>query len=281
MAKQITFDRQAREAMLQGIDKFARAVKSTLGPRGRYAVVDRGFGAPSVTKDGATVAQDVELSDPVENIAARLLLEAAKKTADDAGDGSTTSTVLAEAIFRRGMRNILAGANPVSVQRGVLAATERVLHVLEEMSTPVRGGAKIAGIAATAANNSPEVGQVIADAIDRVGHDGIITIEEGKGTDTAVEIVTGMQFDRGYLSQYFVNDEAGARAVLDKPYVLILEEKVSNLGQILPILEKVLQKKRSLLVIAEDVEGEALSTLVVNTQRKTLKCVAVKAPGYG
>ena len=280
MAKNITFDRDVRNSLLAGVDKFARAVKSTLGPRGRYAVVDRGFGAPKVTKDGASVADEVEFTDAVENVAARLMREAAKRTADEAGDGSTTSTVLAEAIFARGTRNIVAGANPLMLQRGIMDASEKVIEELEGLAVKVKDN-QIESVATTAGNNNPEVGKTLAKAIREVGRDGVITIEEGKSIETTVDIVEGMQFDRGYLSQYFVTDEANARTVLREPLILILEEKVSNLSQILPVLEKALERKKPLLIIAEDIEGEALSTLVVNQQRGVLKCAAVKAPGYG
>ncbi len=281
MAKRITFDREAREALMVGVSKFARAVKSTLGPRGRYAIVDRGFGSPRVTKDGATVAQDVELRHPVQNLAVRLMQEAAKKTADQAGDGSTTSTVLAEAIFLRGMRNIAAGANPILLQRGVSVAAQEAVEALKKQAVEVSGLERIAAIAATAANNSPEVGKIIAEALDRVGHDGIVSIEEGKSIETTLEVVEGMQFDRGYLSQYFVTNDATAKVILKEPLILIMEEKISNLSQILPLLEKVAQKRKPLLIIAEDIDGEALATLVVNRQRGVLTCAAVKAPGYG
>ncbi|MCI0651012.1 MAG: chaperonin GroEL [Planctomycetes bacterium] len=281
MAKKVTFEKEARDALAQGVAKFARAVKSTLGPRGRTAIVDRGFGSPRVTKDGASVAEDVSLRDPIENVAVRLMQQAAKKTADQAGDGSTTATVLAEAIFSRSMRNVAAGANPLILQRGLHAATQRAIAALETLKTPVKGDAQIAGIAATAANNNAQVGKIIADAIARVGRDGIITIEEGKSFETTVEVVEGMQFDRGYLSQYFVTDEDNAKAILKDPYILVLEEKISNVNQILPILERVLATKKALLIIAEDIDGEALSMLVVNKIRGVLPCAAAKAPGYG
>ncbi|MFQ5653498.1 MAG: chaperonin GroEL [Planctomycetota bacterium] len=281
MAKKITFDVETREALLGGVAKFAQAVKTTLGPRGRYAVVDRGWGAPKVTKDGASVAEDVDLCDPVENVAARLMRQAATKTSDEAGDGSTTSTVLAEAIFNVGMRTILAGSNPIQVQRGLQSAMRRVVRSLEGMSIPIKGREQIASIASIAANNEPSVGRIIADALKRVGRDGVITIEEGQSLDTTVDVVEGLNFDRGYLSQYFVTDEDSARVILDSPYILILEEKITNLVQILPIMEVVLEKKKPLLIIAEDIEGEALSTLVVNKMRGILPCAAVKAPGYG
>ncbi|MEM7166428.1 MAG: chaperonin GroEL [Planctomycetota bacterium] len=281
MPKQITFDKEAQEGFMEGVDKFARAVKSTLGPRGRYAVIERGFGAPQLTKDGASVAEDVELADPVQNVAGSLLRSVADKTASSAGDGSTTATVLAEAIFRRGIRNVVAGANPILVQRGLQAATRRVLAHLEDLTVPIHGNAKIANVAALAANNNKEIGKLIADAMAKVGEDGVISIEEGKGVDTKVEVVEGMEFDRGYLSQYFVTDDVTARVELDNPYILIMEEKISNLAQILPVLEKVAGSKRPLFIIAEDIEGEALSTLVVNQQRGVLRCAACKAPGYG
>ncbi|MEE8142194.1 MAG: chaperonin GroEL, partial [Planctomycetota bacterium] len=278
--KEITFDEEARRALLQGVKKFARAVKTTLGPRGRYAIIDRGWGAPKLTKDGASVAEEVELSNPVEDMAARLMRETATKTSGDAGDGSTTSTVLAEAIFTRAMRSVLAGANPLLVQRGLSKATQRVVKALDEMSIEVEGS-QIPYIAAIAANNDRAIGKTIAEAMRGVGQDGMISITEGKGMDTVVEMVKGMQFDRGYLSQYFVTDDASAKVILENPYILILEDKVSNLAQILPIMEKVLQKHAPLLIVADDIEGEALSTLVVNMMRNVMKCAACKAPGYG
>lgn len=281
MPKQITFDKEAQEGFMDGVEKFARAVKSTLGPRGRYAVIERGFGAPQMTKDGASVAEDIELSDPVENLAGRLLRTVATKTASSAGDGSTTATVLAEAIFRRGIRNVVAGANPILLQRGLQAAMKRVLVHLEDLTVPIHGNAKIANVAALASNNNKEIGKLIADAMAKVGEDGVITIEEGKGVETTVEVVEGMEFDRGYLSQYFVTSETSARVELDNPYILIMEEKITNLAQILPVLEKVAASNRPLFIIAEDIEGEALSTLVVNQQRGALKVAACKAPGYG
>ncbi|MGE3166023.1 MAG: chaperonin GroEL [Planctomycetota bacterium] len=281
MAKQITFEQDAREALAEGVAKFARAVKSTLGPRGRYAVVDRGFGSPKVTKDGATVADEMEFSNPIQNVAARLMRQAASRTADKAGDGSTTSTVLAEGVFLGAARCVAAGANPILVQRGLQSALTRAVEHLRQLSMPVTGNAQIQRVAAIASNNSKEVGKIIADAMAKVGNDGVIAIEEGKSVETTVDVVEGMQFDRGYLSQYFVTHEDEAKVVLQDPYILLMEEKISNLGQILPILEKVVATKKPLLIIAEDIEGEALSTLVVNKQRGTLVSAACKAPGYG
>ncbi len=280
MAKQITFDDAAREALLAGVRKFARAVKSTLGPRGRYAVIDRGWGAPKLTKDGATVGDEVELGDPVQNIAARMMREAADKTAKEAGDGSTTATVLAEAIFRNGLRNVVAGANPILIQRGIAAAATRVIDRLHEMAFEVEGD-ELVHVATIAANNDAVIGKQIAKALSAVGEDGVISIQEGKSLETTLDVVEGLHFDRGYLSQYFITDAEASKAVIEDPYILILEEKISNLSQIIPVMEAVLQKKKPLLFIAEDIDGEALSTLVVNNMRGVLRCAAVKAPGYG
>jgi len=280
MAKQITFDDGAREALLAGVTKFARAVKATLGPRGRYAIIDRGWGAPKVTKDGASVGDEIELSNKIENLAARMMREAADKTAKEAGDGSTTATVLAESIFRRGLRTVVAGSNPILVQRGIAAAAGRVIDRLGDMAIPV-DGPELESVASIAANNDAAIGKLIAEAIERVGRDGVISIQEGKSIDTTLDVVEGLHFDRGYLSQYFVTDPSSSKVVLADPYVLILEEKVSSLGQLIPVMEAVLKKKKPLLIIAEDIEGEALSTLVVNHARGVLPCAAVKAPGYG
>ncbi len=281
MAKNITFEDDARRALTSGVSKFARAVKTTLGPRGRNAIIDRGWGGPKVTKDGAIVGEEVDLIDPVENIGARMMREAAAKTSREAGDGSTTATVLAEAIFMRGMRNVTSGVNPLLLQRGLMAACQKVSDHLVKMAVPLEDSEWIADVATIAANNDRNIGRMIADALDKVGPDGVVSIEEGKSVDTSMKIVEGLHFDRGYLSQYFVTDEDNARVVLKDPYVLILEEKVSSISQILPVLEKVLKKRGSLLIIAEDIEGEALSTLVVNRMRGVMECAAVKAPGYG
>ena len=280
MAKNITFDDGARESLLAGVTKFARAVKTTLGPRGRVAIIDRGWGAPKITKDGATVGDDVELENRVENIAARMMREAADKTAKEAGDGSTTATVLAEAIFRAGLRNVVAGANPILIQRGIHAAAERVSEALQNEAVELEGD-DITHVATIASNNDATIGKMISKAIGKVGNDGVISIQEGKSLETTMEIVEGLHFDRGYLSQYFVTDEKASTVTLDDPYILIFEEKITNLSQILPVMEAVLKKKKPLLIIAEDIEGEALSTLVVNNMRGVIRCAAAKAPGYG
>jgi len=280
MAKNITFEDGARESLLAGVTKFARAVKTTLGPRGRVAIIDRGWGAPKITKDGATVGDDVELENPVENVAARMMREAADKTAKEAGDGSTTATVLAEAIFRAGLRNVVAGANPILIQRGITAGAERVIEALRAEAVEVEGE-DIAHVATIASNNDAAIGKLIAKAIAKVGNDGVISIQEGKSLDTSMDVVEGLHFDRGYLSQYFVTDEKASTVTLEDPYILIFEDKITNLSQILPVMEAVLKKKKPLLIIAEDIEGEALSTLVVNNMRGVLRCAAAKAPGYG
>jgi len=280
MAKNITFEDGARESLLAGVTKFARAVKTTLGPRGRVAIIDRGWGAPKITKDGATVGDDVELENPVENVAARMMREAADKTAKEAGDGSTTATVLAEAIFRAGLRNVVAGANPILIQRGITAGAERVIEALRAEAVEVEGE-DIAHVATIASNNDAAIGKLIAKAIAKVGNDGVISIQEGKSLDTSMDVVEGLHFDRGYLSQYFVTDETASTVTLEDPYILIFEDKITNLSQILPVMEAVLKKKKPLLIIAEDIEGEALSTLVVNNMRGVLRCAAAKAPGYG
>jgi len=280
MAKQLAFEDVARDSLRVGVEKLARAVKSTLGPRGHTALLDKGWGSPKATRDGASVAEEVELTDRFENLGARLVREAATKTHDDAGDGTTTSTVLAEAIFTEGLRMVVAGHAAVHVVRGIQKGTEAVLKRLEKMSRPIQD-AEIARIATIAANQDEEVGKTIADAIHKVGKDGVITIEEGKGLETSVEIVQGMQFDRGFLSPYFVTDEEAMVCELEYPYVLIHEEKISAARDLVPLLEKVAAAKGSLLVIAEEVEGEALATLVVNKMRGILPCVAVKAPAYG
>ncbi|MHC4935690.1 MAG: chaperonin GroEL, partial [Planctomycetota bacterium] len=271
MAKNITFEDGARESLLAGVTKFARAVKTTLGPRGRVAIIDRGWGAPKITKDGATVGDEVELENPVENVAARMMREAADKTAKEAGDGSTTATVLAEAIFRAGLRNVVAGANPILIQRGITAGAERVIEALRAEAVEVEGE-DIAHVATIASNNDAAIGKLIAKAIAKVGNDGVISIQEGKSLDTSMDVVEGLHFDRGYLSQYFVTEEKASTVTLEDPYILIFEDKITNLSQILPVMEAVLKKKKPLLIIAEDIEGEALSTLVVNNMRGVLRC---------
>ncbi len=280
-AKQLAFKEEAREALLSGVTKLARAVKTTLGPRGRHAILDKGYGSPTVTKDGVTVAEEIELKDPYENMGARLVREVASKTSDVAGDGTTTATVLAEAIFKEGLRNIAAGADPMALNRGMHKAVGRVVEKLKEMSKKIKDQQEIARVGTISANNDTEVGKMIADAMEKVGKDGVITVEEGRRPITEVEVVEGMQFDRGYLSPHFVTDAENMRVELESPYILIYEDKLSNVKSLLPLLEKIAKSGRPLHIIAEDVEGETLATLVVNKLRGTLSCCAVKAPGYG
>jgi chaperonin GroEL len=280
-AKELEFDTEARARLKKGVDKLARAVKVTLGPRGRNVVLDRKFGSPTVTKDGVTVAKEVELEDPIENMGAQMVKEVATKTSDLAGDGTTTATVLAQAIFREGLKNVTAGANPMSIKRGIDTAVEKVVEQLKGLSTETKGKKEIAQVGAISANNDAEIGELIADAMEKVGKDGVITVEEAKGLETTLETVEGMQFDRGYLSPYFVTDSERMEAVLEEPMVLIHDKKISAMKDLLPVLEKVAQMGKPLLIIAEDIEGEALATLVVNKLRGTLKVAAVKAPGFG
>ncbi len=280
-AKIITFDFEARNALKRGVDQLTNAVKVTLGPKGRNVIIDKKFGAPTVTKDGVTVAKEIELEDPVENMGAQMVREVASKTSDVAGDGTTTATVLAQAIFSEGLKNVTAGANPMDLKRGIDMAVEAVTKELKNISKEVEGKKQIANVGAISANNDKAIGELIADAMEKVGKDGVITVEEAKGTETSMEVVEGMQFDRGYLSPYFVTDAETMEAVLENPYILIHDKKISAVKDILPILEKISQSGRSLLIIAEDVEGEALATLVVNKLRGTLKVCAVKAPGFG
>jgi len=280
-AKELLFNVDARAKLKKGVDHLAEAVKVTLGPKGRNVVIDKKFGSPTVTKDGVTVAKEVELSDPVENMGAQMVKEVATKTSDLAGDGTTTATVLAQAIFREGLKNVTAGANPMELKRGIERAVEAVVEHLKTISTPSAGKKEIAQVGTISANNDKEIGNLIAEAMEKVGKDGVITVEEAKGLETTLETVDGMQFDRGYLSPYFVTDPEKMEAVLDDPYILIHDKKISAMKELLPILEKVAQTGKPLLLIAEDVEGEALATLVVNKLRGTLKVVAVKAPGFG
>jgi chaperonin GroEL len=279
--KQLVFDVDARKALLAGVEKLAAAVKSTLGPRGRTALIDRGWGAPKVTKDGVTVAEEIDLTDKYENMGARLVREAASKTSSVAGDGTTTATILAEAIFREGLKMITAGADAMAINRGVQHAVQAVVAELKKLAKPVKGEQEIEQVATVAANNDPEVGKQLAEAMKKVGRDGVITVEEGKALDSYVDVVEGMQFDRGYLSPYFVTDQDTMEAVLDKPLILIYEDKISSAQKMVPLLEKVAQTKKPLLIIAEDIEGDALATLVVNKMRGILHGCAVKAPGYG
>ncbi len=281
-AKIINYDVEARAALKRGVDQLANAVKVTLGPKGRNVVIDKKFGAPTVTKDGVTVAKEIELSDPVENMGAQMVREVASKTSDVAGDGTTTATILAQAIVREGLKNVTAGANPMDLKRGIDLAVKKVVEGLREISKTVGDDKeKIAQVGTISANNDRAIGDLIANAMEKVGKDGVITVEEAKGTETTLEVVEGMQFDRGYLSPYFVTDADRMEAILENPYILIHDKKISAMKDLLPILEKVAQAGRSLLIIAEEVEGEALATLVVNKLRGTLRVCAVKAPGFG
>src|SRR3981189_1705642 len=280
-AKQLQFDESARHALLRGIEKLARAVKATLGPSGRNVILDKKFGSPTITKDGVTVAKEIELEDPYENMGAQLVREVASKTSDIAGDGTTTATVLAESIYKEGLRNVTAGANPTSLQRGINKAVEAIVEELKKISKKVSDRTEIAQVATVSANWDKTIGEIIADAMDKVGKDGTITVEEAKSIETTLDVVEGMQFDKGYLSPYFVTNAEAMEAVLENPYILIHEKKISSLKDMLPLLEKVAKAGRPLLIIAEDVEGEALATLVVNKLRGTLQVCAVKAPGFG
>ena len=280
-AKQLQFDENARHALLRGIEKLSRAVKATLGPSGRNVILDKKFGSPTITKDGVTVAKEIELEDPYENMGAQLVREVASKTSDIAGDGTTTATVLAESIYKEGLRNVTAGANPTSLQRGINKAVEAIVAELKKISKKVSDRTEIAQVATVSANWDRTIGEIIADAMDKVGKDGTITVEEAKSIETSLDVVEGMQFDKGYLSPYFVTNPESMEVVLDNPYILIHEKKISSLKDMLPLLEKVAKAGRPLLIIAEDVEGEALATLVVNKLRGTLQVAAVKAPGFG
>jgi len=280
-AKIIDYDVEARSALKRGVDKLANAVKVTLGPKGRNVIIDKKFGAPTVTKDGVTVAKEIELEDPVENMGAQMLREVASKTSDVAGDGTTTATVIAQCIVREGLKNVTAGANPMDLKRGIDAAVLTVVEELKKMSKPISDKKEIAQVGAISANNDMTIGELISEAMEKVGKDGVITVEEAKGTETELEVVEGMQFDRGYLSPYFITDADSMKAVLDEPYILIHDKKISVMKDLLPILEKSAQSGKPILIIAEDVEGEALATLVVNKLRGTLKVAAVKAPGFG
>jgi chaperonin GroEL len=280
MAKEIKFSEESRRAMLRGVDKLADAVKVTLGPKGRNVVLEKKFGSPLITNDGVTIAKEIELPDPFENMGAKLVAEVASKTNDVAGDGTTTATVLAQAMIREGLKNVTAGANPVGIRKGIELGVIAAIQELKAISKPIEGKASIAQVAAISASDE-EVGQLIAEAMERVGNDGVITIEESKGFTTELDVVEGMQFDRGYASPYMVTDSDKMEAVLENPYILITDKKVTNIQEILPILEQVVQQGKSLLIVAEDVEGEALATLVVNKLRGTFNAVAVKAPGFG
>src|SRR4026209_2106812 len=280
-AKELLFDVEARAKLKKGVDALADAVKITLGPKGRNVVIDKKFGSPTITKDGVTVAKEIELADPIENMGAQMVKEVATKTSDLAGDGTTTATVLAQAIFREGLKNVTAGANPMELKRGIDRAVEAVVEQLKAMSVPTNGKKEIAQVGSISANNDKEIGNLIAEAMEKVGKDGVLTVEEAKGLETTLETVDGMQFDRGYLSPYFVTDPEKMEAALEDAYLLIHDKKISARRRLLPILEKVAQSGRPLLIIAEDVEGEALATLVVNKLRGTLKVAGVKAPGFG
>jgi chaperonin GroEL len=280
-AKRLVYGDEARAKLKAGVDKLANAVKVTLGPRGREVILEKKWGSPVVTKDGVSVAKEIELTDPYENMAAQLVKEVASKTADVAGDGTTTATVLTQAIYEEGLKAIASGANPVYVKRGIDEAVKIVVEELKKISKPVTGRKEIEQVATISANNDPEIGKIIADAMEKVGKDGVITVEESKSAETVLEVTEGMQFDRGYLSPYFVTNPEKMEAVLENPYILIYEKKISNIRELLPVLEKVVQTNRPLLIIAEDVEGEALATLVVNHIKGVLRVCAVKAPGFG
>jgi len=281
MAKEIHFNTKSRENLRKGVDILANAVKVTLGPKGRNVILDKKFGAPTVTKDGVSVAKEIDLKDPVENMGAQLVKEVASKTADDAGDGTTTATVLAQAIFNTGIKNVAAGANPMDLKRGIDSAVKSVVQNLKSQSKDIKDSSEISQVATVSANNDHEIGKMIADAMDKVGKDGVITVEEAKGTETDVKTVEGMQFDRGYLSPYFVTNSDKMEAELENPYILIYDKKISAMKELLPVLEAVSQTGKPLLIIAEDIEGEALATIVVNKIRGALKIAAVKAPGFG
>jgi len=280
-AKQLQFDMAARESLLRGVDKLADTVKVTLGPQGRNVVLDKSFGSPTITKDGVTVAKEIELRDPYENMGAQMVKEVASKTSDVAGDGTTTATILAQIIYRQGLKNVTAGANPMDLKRGIDKAVAAVVGDIKKMSKEVKSREEIAQVGTISANNDTAIGELIADAMDKVGKDGVITVEEAKSTDTSLEVVEGMQFDRGYLSPYFVTDQESMEAVLEDAYILIYDKKISSMRELVPVLEKVAQLSKPLVIIAEDIEGEALATLVVNKIRGTISVAATKAPGFG
>jgi len=281
MAKMIAFDQEAREAIRRGVTKLARAVKVTLGPKGRNVILQKSFGSPTVTKDGVTVAKEIELEDTYENMGAQMVREVASKTSDVAGDGTTTATVMAEAIFNEGLRAVTAGVNPIQMKSGIEAAVSDITEKLNKMSIKIKNKDEMSNVATIAANNDREIGNLLADAMEKVGKDGVITVDEGKSLQTEVEWVEGMQFDRGYLSPYFVTDPTAMNAVMEDCYILVFEKKITNIKDLVPVLEAVVQQNKPLLIIAEDVEGEALATLVINRLRGTFNCCAVKAPGYG
>jgi chaperonin GroEL len=281
MAKELKFDQEARNAILRGVNILADVVKVTLGPKGRNVILEKSFGAPTVTKDGVTVAKEIELEDKFENMGAQMVKEVASKTSDTAGDGTTTATVLAQALYREGSKVVAAGANPMDVKRGIDIAVEEVVKELKKLSKPTKDQKEIAQVGTISANNDETIGNIIAEAMNKVGKEGVITVEEAKAMETTLDVVEGMQFDRGYLSPYFVTDPEKMEAVLEDPYILLNEKKISNMKDMLPILEQIAKMGKPLLIISEDVEGEALATLVVNKLRGTLKCCAVKAPGFG
>jgi chaperonin GroEL len=281
MAKLIVYDADARTGLKAGVDKLANAVKVTLGPKGRNVILEKKFGAPTVTKDGVSVAKEIELDDPIENMGAQMVREVASKTSDVAGDGTTTATVLAQAIYREGLKNVTAGANPMDLKRGIDLAVTKVIEYLKSVSKEVEGRNEIAQVGSISANNDRTIGDLIADAMEKVGKDGVITVEESKSAETVLEVVEGMQFDRGYISPYFVTDTESMETVLEDPFILIHDKKIAAMKDLLPVLEKVAQQGKSMLIISEDLEGEALATLVVNKIRGTLKVAAVKAPGFG
>jgi chaperonin GroEL len=281
MAKIIAFDQEARDAIRRGVSKLARTVKVTLGPKGRNVILQKSFGSPTVTKDGVTVAKEIDLEDKFENMGAQMVKEVASKTSDVAGDGTTTATILAEAIYREGLKTVTAGANAMEIKKGIDKAVDDVVSGLKKLSTPIKGSTDIAQVAAISANNDETIGNLIADAMEKVGKDGVITVEEAKGMETTLDVVEGMQFDRGYLSPYFITNPERMECVLEDAYILLYEKKISAMKDLVPMLEKVAQKGRPIVIISEEVEGEALATLVVNKIRGTLSCAAVKAPGYG
>src|SRR6186713_2357977 len=281
MAKQIVYGEDSRQAILRGVNALADAVKVTLGPKGRNVIIDKKFGSPTITKDGVTVAKEIDLKDPIENMGAQLVKEVASKTADAAGDGTTTATVLAQSIYAHGIKNVAAGANPMDLKRGIDKAVEAVVENLRKQSKNIKGSQEVAQVATISSNSDETIGKMIADAMEKVGKDGVITVEEAKGTETEVKTVEGMQFDRGYLSPYFVTNTEKMEADLDAPFVLIYDKKISSMKELLPILEQSAQTGKPLVIIAEEVEGEALATLVVNKIRGALRVAAVKAPGFG
>ncbi|MBI5208186.1 MAG: chaperonin GroEL [Candidatus Firestonebacteria bacterium] len=281
MAKQLLFDEEARRSLLRGVDQLSNAVKITLGPKGRNVVLDKKFGSPTITNDGVTIAKEIELKDPFENMGAQLVKEVATKTHDVAGDGTTTGTLLSQAIIHEGLKNVTAGANPMSLKKGIEKAVERVVKEIKSMSTNIKDKEEIAQIAAISSNNDSVIGNLIAEAMEKVGKDGVITVEEAKSMDTTLEVVEGMQFDKGYISPYMITDAERMEAVLKDPYILIYDKKISSMKDLLPILEQIARTGKALLIICEEVEGEALATLVVNKLRGTLNCVAVKSPGFG